>query len=528
MKMIRERPCQRRHHRVTAPLHVQVGGKEIYETADWSLGGVKITGIRTELLEIDSDVTLNLDLPFQGFDIRFEVPAKIIRSDAETRTLCCEFVSLDERSRDLMKHFIEELIRGKMATIDDTICRIDVPVTPISTEPDPNPLQEMNIRRWPTKTILMTGLYILLGLFVFGYIIVLAYTHATQLEVSSAVVSAPLQVMRMPVDGIVRPVGLREGARVRAGDPIARIEDRRLQVRIDDATIKVSQSRDQLRRAEQTFELESERIKLYQVISRVDRDVAAAQLSARKEALNAADANLQRIQTLWVRGFSTKVQMDEARRRQSAEAAALREAELMLEQAIVMNGVAGRRHYNHKEFVSDLDMLVIEMDEFRSDFQAAVLHLESLQDVRDDLVVRAPFDGRIVKLFQAGAMNVLRDEPLAVLEMDAPTTVTAFLQQEEALQIALNDEATVFLPALNRYVKAVIVGIDRNSAFLDENFSLYRWHDADQRTAIVSLRLSEEDMAASNAPEIRAGLPATVIFTRRETAIFYGGPERSL
>ncbi|MCE7998192.1 MAG: HlyD family efflux transporter periplasmic adaptor subunit [Rhodobiaceae bacterium] len=528
MKVIRERPCQRRHHRVTAPLRIDAETLSAHQTVNWSLGGFRIDQVDGALPDVGQEFSVRIELPFQGFDIKFEAETRVVRTADVTKSVCVEFISLDERSRDLMKHFVEDLIRGKMATIDDTICRIDVPVTPISTQPDPNPPEEMAVTRWPIKTIAMSSFYAALGLCVFGYLSVLIYSSFTQLEVSTAVVSAPVQVMRMPVDGIYRPVGYAEGASVRAGDPLAHIDDMRLQAKISEATANVTQAQDRLWRAEQTFELESERIKLYQVISQVDKDMAAAQVTARTEALRAADAHLQRMKTLWDRGFSTNAQLDDAKARQSLAAARLRESELALEQSTVMNEVAGRRHYNHKEFVSDLDMLLIEVDERRSDLQAARQKLETLETMKDELVVRAPFDGRIVRLMQTGSASVLRDEPLAVLEMNAPTTVTAFLQQEEVLQVGLNDEATVFLPSLDRYVQAEVVRIDRSSAYLDEKQAQYSWRPEDERTATVSLRIQGDPADVADFRTIRPGLPAVVVFNRRSSSVSQAQLARSL
>lgn len=53
--------------------------------------------------------------------------------------LAAMFVEPDERAHQLMSHFIEELVRGSMSPVDDTILRIDIPLTPVSTKPDPNP-----------------------------------------------------------------------------------------------------------------------------------------------------------------------------------------------------------------------------------------------------------------------------------------------------------------------------------------------------------------------------------------------------
>ncbi len=515
MRIVRERPCQRRHHRVTAPLHVTFDSGTKYRSHDWSLGGLSVEGFETALPTLDSSHKLLIELPFQGFDISFEVEAMVVRVAEEERLVAFEFAELSERAHDLMSHFIQDLIRGKMGTVEDAICRIDVPVTPISTEPDPNPKEGVTVRRWPVKTIVMSTLYLVLGFLVFGYVGILLYSNVMRLEVQSAVVSAPLQTVKMPVDGIVRPVRFVEGARVRKGEEIARIDNQRLAGRIGEAEIKYTEAKEALWRAEQRFRIEKERLKLYQIINRTDRDIVVARIEARKSALEAADAHLARTRTLAKKGYATAAKLDEARNRQTKAAAALREAELDLERTTAMDAVSGRRHYNHKEFVTDLDMMAIDVSEARSRFETAAMQLHGLQTMQEQQVVRAPFDGRIVTLFKSGDSNVLRDEPLLVLERDSDLTVTAFLDQEEILAVGLNDEAKVFLPALGRHVFARVVAIDRSSAFVDGKSDHYTWRGTKERTAAVSLKIQKDRGGSSG---IRAGLPAVVIFDRRMTS----------
>ena len=78
-------------------------------------------------------------------------------------------IELGEREAKLMQHFIEDIVRGSMSTIDDTIQRIDVPVTPASIKPDSSPTEEVPLRRWPVKTIAMSATYLAVGLAVFSY-----------------------------------------------------------------------------------------------------------------------------------------------------------------------------------------------------------------------------------------------------------------------------------------------------------------------------------------------------------------------
>lgn len=515
MRVVRERPCQRRHHRVTAPLHVQMGDDQArHSSTDWSLGGLRLDGVSSDILAVGTEMRLNLILPFQGFDIGFDLHARVIRTDPERRTIVFQFTDVPERSRDLMSHFIEDLIRGQMGTVEDAICRIDIPVTPISTQPDPNPTSEAPVSRWPLKTMVMSCFYLLLGAAVLGYGFVLTYSAVMRLEIQSAVVSVPVQTLRMPVDGVLRKVHHSLGDFVERGAVVAEIEDPRLAAQIMAAEADVKQARADYARAQERFRIEAERLKLYQTINKTDLDVARARLDARRVALSAADANIARIATLHEKGFSNDKALEEARSRQLRAAAQVREMELAVEQATIMHSASQKRHYNHKEFVVDLDMLALDLDEAHGKLIRAREKLDLLKQTRAAQVIRAPFDGLVVSVPTNAGLTVSKDEAVLALEEDVTPTVTAFLDQEEVLRVGMNDDATVFIPALGRHLDAIVVGINRKSGHLDPNSSQYTWKSNGERTASVSLLLTEAD----RPQDVRAGLPAVVIFNRRTTS----------
>ncbi len=515
MQVVRERPCQRRHHRVTAPLNVRLGtSKQQYRATDWSLGGLRIDDMSLPLMKVGDEMHLNLVLPFQGFDIGFDLQGRVVRMDDASGVVAFEFTEVPERSRDLMSHFIEDLIRGQMGTFEDAICRIDIPVTPISTEPDPNPKSDAPVSRWPMKTILMSCFYVLLGACVFGYGGLLTYSSLMRLEVQTAVVSVPLQTMKMPVDGLLSSVRFSLGERVERGDLIAEIDDPKLTAQIAAADLEVKDAQGRHLRATEKYRIEAERLKLYQTINKTDLDVAKARLSARKVALKAADAHYKRIAKLHAGGFSNAEKFEAAKARQLSAAAGVRELELAVEQASAMHAVSHKRHYNHKEFVVDLDMLSLELDETHSQLQTARRKLALLQEAQQSRVIRAPFSGHIVSLPHVSGVAVAKGQTVLVLEQDVAPTVTAYLDQDEILRVGIDDAAQIYLPALNRHVDAKVLSINRRSGYLDLKASQYTWKGNGERTASVLLKLSgpkREDR------KIAAGLPAVVIFDRRIT-----------
>lgn len=517
MQIVRERPCQRRHHRVSAPLKVTLSSGESITATDWSLGGLRLDEVNSPLAKVADEIHLTLELPFQGFDISFEVEAIVMRSTAETGTLGVEFVRLSERARDLLDHFINDLVRGKMATIEDTICRIDVPVTPISTEPDVNPGEEVPIKRWPIKSIVMSTFYLCLGVVVFGYVGILIYTNTMRLEVSSAVISAPLMSLKMPVSGRVIPTNMKTGEMVLEGDVIARVVSDKLELELVSKRIEyVEKERSQALSLEK-YELEKGRMQLYQVISQTDEKIALARVNAAKSELNAADNAVARMNS-FVGDVISKSKFEEALNRQSAAEAQLQEMEYILERATTMNTVSDRKYFNHKEFVADLDMLALEIESANIALKYVHSQIEQIEQRRDSLVIKAPFNGRIVAAKQVGDALIAQHDVLLTIEKHQMPTVTAFLSQDEILSVGLEDQAKVFLPAIGESVMARVVRIDRSAAFLSSDTSLYTWREGDAKTAAVMLKFDEGLPSGINPS---AGLPAVVIFSKRSTSDVY-------
>lgn len=514
MQIVREKPCHRRHHRVTAPLAVTMPTGETVTATDWSLGGLRLAAPLFEAPEQGTNLELSLQLPFQAFGISFSVTARVVRVDAASGSVALEFVELGERARDLMTHFIDDLVRGKMATIDDTICRIDVPVTPISTQPKVNPAADMTIRRLPWKTITMSAFYCILGLAVFAYLGLLIFSKTARMEVESAVVSAPMTVVKMPLDGVLVPTRMQSGLALRKGEEIARIRNARLNARIDDQTIALEQAKQALARSKQRYRIESERMKLYRVITRTDLQIARARVASAREALAAADANFARMKALREKGLVQTARFEEALKRRAEVEARLLEAEARLERSTAMEGVSDRKYYNHKEFVTDLDMLALSVDEAQAAFSLALMKMDKLLDTREQLQIRAPFDGEIVAVQQTGLTTILRNEPLFTIRADVPPTVTVFLSQDQILHIGLGDRTKIFVPSTGSHLEAVVTRIDRNAAMLNAGSPEFRWTDGAKKTAIVSLSF---DPAAPGGPRVAAGTPVVAIFRKRTT-----------
>ena len=106
VKVRREHPSQRRHHRVEAPLMLTIDN-ENYSARNWGLGGFLLEGTAFKELAVGQDITCQVVVPFQGFEVSFDAVATVRRQDGTQTGF--EFASLDERATGLLTHFIDQL-----------------------------------------------------------------------------------------------------------------------------------------------------------------------------------------------------------------------------------------------------------------------------------------------------------------------------------------------------------------------------------------------------------------------------------
>lgn len=526
VRIKRERPDQRRHHRVSAPLYVSLDGHRI-KAADWSLGGLRVVGFPGTLPAIGSDVALQLTLPFQGFDVTFDAKAEIVRFDATTSMFACRFTEIGERERELMSHFLEELVRGSMSEVEDTIQRIDVPVTPASLRPDVNPLKQLPLKRWPVKTIAMSAIYAVLGLVIFGYTALLSYSNFFRMEIQTAVITAPVETVAAQADGHVKWLDVKPGDHVRAGTPIVNLIDSQLQREIELAEIAVQERKAKLGAMKRRHLDELERVRGYATVEMKNIQQTRLEIEALAAQLAIAQGNELRLRTLHGKGFATETKLEEARRQviSLGKELEIRRVELKARIELSEQNV-GKRMYTGHETIGSGDMFG-RIGEIEADIRLNEHEIELAQQRyiaylrhRDAQSVRAPFDGVVLEIPRFNDGSVRRGDTIAIIEQRELRQVTAFLNQEEVMRIGLGDDAQLYIPALGEMLKAKVTKVDRTSGFIQEQDKAhnpgYRWRGPVDRTAKVTLQFSEP-AKVRDADRYRSGLPVVVVFPQRST-----------
>ncbi len=505
--------------------------------ADWSLGGLRVEDFPGPVPAIGSAVTLDLTLPFQGFDVSFSAAADVVRVNAATGMFAVQFTALGERERELMQHFIEELVRGSMTEVEDTIQRIDVPVTPASLQPDlPSPApappqsprpqgtalaRRLPIGRLPFKTLAMSAFYIIAGLLIFSYAGVLGYSNFFRLEVQTAVITAPLETVEAQVDGRVEWAGLKPGDAVRSGEVILKLLDSQLEREIELADIAVRERKAKLAYLKRRHADELERIRGFATVEMKNVQQTKLDVESLSAELETARRQLQRLETLAAKGFTTAAKLDEAQIRVTMLNKRLAKAGIELNSRVdLAEQNIGRRLFTGDDLIGRVDELEAEVRLAENEIiLTQQRHIANL-NMRASRAVRAPFEGTIVSLPRVNDATVRRGDVVAVIEQRRNREITAFLNQDEIMRVGMGDEALLYIPALGETLKGRVAAIDRTSGFIREQEQRlspgYTWRGPADRTGKVSIKFDDPRLV-SDAERYRSGLPVVVVFEKRTT-----------
>ena len=517
MKITREKPSQRRHHRVNASLMIDINGKK-YQARDWGLGGFALDDWQDTSLQAGATFSCSFCLPFQGFEISFDVQAEVVRI-SDKQILAAKFLALDDRHREIMSYFIEELICGTMTSVDDIIMRIDSPVTPVSTKPDPSPIAEIPKRRWPLKLIFMTTLYMSVGMALLVYIVFTVYTNYFSLEVDSGVVAAPIEKIVSTTDGQIVKVAIQINEMVVEGDRLITIEDARVELEIEFAKIEIERIRSELEQKQKELTIERDKLDDYRYVTLNKIDELTTNINSLNKRRQYAQKNVDRCSKLIINNLITERELDNAESVLVEIEGELDIAKLESEKyRTLLKKINFGRYFTGERFEGVSRELEAEVSRLKEEVALTMRELVILYEHRERFTIRAPSNGRLLVMLKTDGSSTKRGETIALFERDENRVIEVYLTQKEVVDIKMGNKARVYFPSKDIVINTQVKTIDRTEGYIDEIQSRYNWRDTEDRTAKVTLQIldyNDEEIRQQFTP----GLPAVVVFLSTPTGI---------
>lgn len=502
-----ERPSQRCHHRLTAPLNVAVQGLEApCVVIDWSTAGLRFRTNRPEIFKAEEVIQLALAVPFHDFNVTFDVQACIVRViDAATGDVAVRFVDLPARAKELLHYFSDKLVRGEIAPVDGTLKHLDLPTTPPRPETPKQPVainsKYRSIRPWAVgATYLSLGVALAIGL------VSTLYQTIFLVPSTQAMLYSPIADLIVPEDGTVSAVYVGEGDRVAAGDPLLTIVSPRLEQLQSEARIREQEALINEKRLTALVETETHTLVPYGDIS-ADQVVAAeARLASAQQQAAALDRQRLRLMSLRNDGVVTAQQLDQVETDLQRAQDAVAETQAGLRIARVAHTAAqSGTYYSANRLESQLPELRAELVAAKGQVNLARVRLLELHKQTERMTLHAPIPGQVRQLSVMLGSAVSGGRHAISLQSDDLPKVYAMVPSDKLARIAIGNTAQVFIPALSREISAAVVTVEPRIWSLSEDVRKLLGEPTDSGLIVLSLAAETQGAGA-----LYSGLPVSV------------------
>lgn len=516
-----EPASQRRHFRVTSPAQVSIGGAS-FPTKDWSLGGFCIESFgassQASSTLVGDRIPIQFSLDFQGFAITFAALAEVVRVDRGS--LAARFIDLGERESELLRQFVAGIMTGQITPVDGVLKHLDRPVTKVALAATSEPeivRRKRNIRRFVVSSI-----YVLLGLAITAYALLMLAGIFMRVTVDTAVTSMPLeQVVSMDI-GTIAELYVRPGAEVQAGQPLFRVDNEVTARNVEVARQEVKSAEVALREAASRTEQERNKLRAYESISNNQIEVAGAKIDALLAERDEARSELVRAKKLVEEGLISKQTYD-------ISIATLAKREALVQQAVAEEKIrvssnnqttSAGYFFSGNFLVGDLHTRTAEEASARERLKLAEIALQQAQLHESRRVYRAPFRGTVMRVFKSPGMTVDRGENLLVLRRNGENVhIDAYLTQDEAARLGTGSRGVAFIAATGQRYTVEVVSVDRTAGFLKEMQTpklqqpQFGWRNTQDRSAYAKLIFT--GLSPAQLAGIDPGLPVHLSIPRK-------------
>ena len=222
--LFREEDQVRRHPRYRIPVSVELNGW-VYPAQEWSIEGFSVVGVHdADMLE--SRIPVKFIFRFDGFSTSVDMRAEITHYQESDKRLECRFYNPSNQQLSVLRTVIDAYLAGEFVALDDLIYVVRQDQTHTRRE-DTRAAQDLSrsgrfmrtLKRWFGLAALSALFLVLLSFTAW-----VLYQRLYVIDGLSAVVSAPLVVIRSPQPSYFEPVALDDGQRIQAGEPLAFME----------------------------------------------------------------------------------------------------------------------------------------------------------------------------------------------------------------------------------------------------------------------------------------------------------------
>lgn len=528
IRMRFDRASQRRQHRLTAPLDVNIKD-HTYTALDWSTAGIRLRREGDEEgFVVDETLTLDLSVPFQSFNVTLKLIGRVVRVDSVSEDVALVFIDPPQRATELLRYFADHLIRGEMAPIDGTIQRLDLPVTPPAPKPPTKQVQGKSSSSQAARSLFIGSSYLMAGVVIAIGLYYTLYTNFFLVTSDQALTYTPTVDVIVPEGGEVSAVYVTEGDQVAVGDPLLRLESPRVDHLLSEARMEMRTALNERRRLQTAIKVEEDTLDTYRQISKDQVAMAEARLAAAKTEQSSMQQQYERVSQLSWQGMVSAQEFDRVKSNLQHAKDVVTEAQgdLRIAQSALKAAQMGA-YYSSNRLESRLPGLQSDLASAKDRIELAQSRLLEIQKQAVRLVLRAPVTGRVRQVAIPAGGAVMAGSQAVSLLTDQTLQVYTKIPSDELGRIAVGDMATVYVPALSRNLNARVAAVEPRLWSLPNNVRRLFGDPNDGGLVVLNF---EGATSGIDAAQLNPGLPVSVQLKnntvhsaiRRVAGLFHG------
>ncbi len=565
MEIKKQNRDQRAHIRLKAPAVVIIDEYK-YTAIDWSVGGFKISEF-TQKAQVGDCLPVEFSLSFKGgINISINTLVEVKWLSSNKKEVGFRFLNLTKVEKDLLQYAVSNLQIGEVILLEELSKTSNSSSEAASVNSNQNQGYKTIIKSLNYKFILYGLGGLAIGGILILYTISSLYKSLIRMEIQTAVLSKPIEPIISNNTGILSRIYVREGMKVKAGQPLFQLNDEKIAQSIsqDDisnvnALIRTKiESIDELNQKIKLGQLELAEAKValqntmalkQQEIDKLQPSKAISQsqlVSARAKvnSLNiqyvAAKNNLNRFLELSQAGAVSQQRADSVKSEFAEVDGALQEAKADLKIAeTAVNSLQNGNFYDGDSFISNLPRLTAEvkdmqqriqlaaekvtfLEQFREKQQEEVKNLEkqkqqfivkpkqglgnSLERSPFSVVYKSPVSGSVLKVAKSPGNKVNDSETIVLLQPElGQPIVEAYLTQDQVTKVSIGSKVTVLVPDLDKSYQAQVVNIDRTGGLPDTVRGQYQLQGSEDKSAYVKLVV--QGISPEERSKLTAGMP---------------------
>lgn len=374
-------------------------------------------------------------------------------------------------------------------------------------------------REQTTSFSWMACFYVVSGICVLLFMIHILGTFVLRLKVETAVVSAQMETMVAPLNGLISAIFVEEGAVVAKGTPLMTIDNIELERAAQLAQVEIEKATFEIHYYQTLLNNEQQRLNLYKQIGHHRARSAHAVVNMAEQSVEAAQVKLNRLTLLYQKHYiSQAVWQDQQRQYQTALEKLKRATALQQLEHRALRATDQGLYFTGAKLEGIQQDLKAKLNAAKKRLTLSHHQAKIYQSLKQKLILTAPFEGHITRILKSSGNTTNTSQPLLLIEKaQVHKTIVAYVTQQEMNHIGWSKKVSVYLPALDQFYHAQIIEMNRTEGFVDLMHAQYRWRDLEwDRSAKVTLEIQSNEQKQFDEQAL-AGLPAIVYFSRRHS-----------